>query len=424
MKRMKIGVMLLALLLAAMAMVPMVSAEDYLCQGNINCTTADTLINVNSSVSNGPSHEPIIFDDLLVKGSDASANSVQRTEEFLFLEIPTTVLSKSSTETDNGMVSITVPTVSLQYVEERTGTPAPVPENLLSKNSSIQGAVTVLWAPKAILTISSSGSSTTIQVPERILLKFDTHNESVAAIKKSANENLQIKHDSYPAGVTSKSLLQATTSQDFAERSWYYDANCAHQVTGAQGVIEPSSSYNNGESYFSYHEIEIYLERDTDCIEFVSYHRTDGQKRIFVSMHDDGVLSTPIDIDATNLPYMNYYLSIDSPYYSTRLQNPLTGTWYTNSWNDSNDFSRYIKSLRGSTELLSLQHVPPIYSFHTATNPITVDSVRNSATGTWVLPNQDFTDMGMDTSQSYVHGTKSWNNGRIVTTHECGSTVS
>src|SRR5208337_450097 len=255
-----------------------------------------------------------------------------------------------------------------------------------SENNSIEGSVVILWAPKEILSIATSGEYTTIKAPERILLHYKSQDESFASVKKSAHENLLISHDSYPAGVPMKSLQQTATTQDFAERSWYYDANCAHQVTGAQGVIDPSTSSNNGESYFSYHEMEIYLERDTDCIEFVSYHRTDGQIRIFVSMHDDGYLSTPIDIDATNLPYMNYYLSIDAPYwYTTRLQNPLTGTWYTNTWTDSDNFSRYIKSLRGSSELLSLQHVPPIYSFHTATSPISVDSVRNLATGNWVL---------------------------------------
>jgi hypothetical protein len=301
----------------------------------------------------------------------------------------------------------------------------PVPDDLTSAEKPIDGPVVILWAPKEILSIGASGDKTTITVPERILMRYTSQEESRASVKKYANENLLISHDTYPAAVPMKQVQNAaTTSGDFAERSWYYDANCAHQITGIQGVIDPSTSYNNGESYFSYHEMEVYLERDTDCIEFVSYHRTDGQIRVFVSIHDDYYLYTPIDIDATNLPYVNYYLSIDAPYwYTTRLQNPLTGTWYSNSWTDSDNFSRYIKSLRGSTELLSLQHVPPLYSFHTETNPITGDYIRNSA-GSWVRPNQAFTDMGAIPNEQYVHGTKSWSSGTIVTTHECGSGVS
>ena len=430
MEQRKIRFALLALLLAAMAIIPLVSAEEvYLCQGTDNCITSRPLgvnsMNPDEKIQNGPTHVPVIFDDLLVKGVEGIPNNVQRKEEYLFLEIPASVVSKSGNSPDDGLVTITVPTSSLAYREELTGMPAPVPDDLVSAEKSIDGPVVILWAPKEILSIAVSYDKTTITVPERNLLKYKSLEESRLSVKKSANENLLISHDTYPAGVQMKQVQNAViTSGDFAERSWYYDANTAHHVTGVRGVIDPSTSYNNGESYFSYHEMEIYLERDTDCIEFVSYHRPDGQIRIFVSIHDDYYLYTPLDIDATNLPYVNYYLSIDAPYwYTTRLQNPLTGTWYSNTWTDSDNFSRYIKSLRGSTELLSLQHVPPLYSFHTATNPITGDYIRNSL-GIWVRPNQAFTDMGAIPNQQYVHGTRSWSSGRIVTTHESGSGVS
>jgi|GEM_PF-4431985 hypothetical protein len=156
----KIGVVLLALLLAGMAIVPMVSAEDIsLCQGT-DCMTSHTSVvnstNAEEKIQNGPTHAPVVFDYLLVKGVEGVPNNVQRKEEFLFLEIPASLISKSRNNPDNDPVAITVPTSSLAFREELTGIPAPVPDVLTSGEKPIDGPVAILWAPKEILSITTS----------------------------------------------------------------------------------------------------------------------------------------------------------------------------------------------------------------------------------------------------------------------------
>jgi hypothetical protein len=269
----------------------------------------------------------------------------------------------------------------------------------------------------------------TLTLPQDLLMNYNDVNEAQRSIASSGSDNLQIDSDTIPAGETQLSS-RAVTASDFQERSWYIDSNCADQINGVTGKIYPLGSYNNGESYFSYHEMEIYLSRSPytstpDAVEFISYHRTDNQKRAFVAMWDEGTSYTMLDIDVTTKTYVEYYFYIENSagwVYWMHFRDPATGTWYTASYNDSDNPSYYVRDLRGSTELLSLQHVPPLYSFNTETSPIRVDWTRT--TSGWLTPSQTVTWNYYTANQQYVDTWAYWNsNNGIDTVHYCGSGV-
>jgi hypothetical protein len=425
MSYLKTCVVLLALLLAAMAMVPCVSAgEPY--NDVINASKGIKTILTPDELRNAPVHPPKIFDLQTLADSKTTPELNDRDIKFIFVVIPQKDILKTAREGSAGLASVTIPKSSVSFIYQQPGLKAAIPDISQTGATSVDGPVSILWAPNHMVEISDNGDVMTIVFPQDILMNYNDIHEAQKSIASSREVYLQIDSDSNPPG-EAQLISKAVTASDFLERSWYLDSSCADQINGITGKIYPQGSYNNGESYFSYHEMEIYLSRSPytttpDAIEFISYHRTDNQKRAFVAVWDDGPSYTVLDIDATSVSYLEYYFYIENSagwVYWMHFRDPATGTWYTASYNDSDNPSYYVRDLRGSTELLSLQHVPPIYTFMTQTSPIRVDYTRT--TRGWKTPSQTVSWNYYTPNMQYVNTGAYWNgNGGIDTTHYCG----
>ncbi len=426
MSYLKTCVVLLALMLAAMAIVSYVSAAEEPYNDAINASKGIKTVLTPDELKNAPVHPPKIFDLQTLADSKTTPEVNDREIKFIFVVIPQKEIMKKTSYGSAGLASATIPKSSVKFIYQQPGSKAAMPDISQAGTVQADGPVSILWAPSHMVEISDNGDMMTIEFPEDILMNYNDIREAQKSIASSRVVNLQIDSDSNPPGET-QLISKAVTASDFLERSWYLDSNCADQINGVTGKIYPQGSYNNGESYFSYHEMEIYLSRSPytttpDAIEFVSYHRTDNQKRAFVAVWDDGPSYTVLDIDATSLSYLEYYFYIENSagwVYWMHFRDPATGTWYTASYNDSDNPSYYVRDLRGSTELLSLLHVPPLYSFSTETTPIRVDYTRT--TSGWKTPSQTVSWNYYTPNMQYVNTGAYWNgNGGIDTTHYCG----
>ncbi|MFA4878093.1 MAG: hypothetical protein WC586_11840 [Methanoregula sp.] len=426
MKLRSIGVVLL-LLMAAMAMVPMVSAEE-LYNGAINPPNEIKKELTMDELRDAPVHPPKIYDLQSLADRKSTPQVNDREKKFILVIIPQKDI-KTTIDGSAGLISVTVPKSSARFINQKSGSKAPIPDLSLAGPVQTEGPVSVLWAPSHMVEISENGDLMTILFPQDLLMKYSDLNEARERTVSSRDNNLQIYSDTIPSA-ESQQISSTIRASDFQERSWYKDNNCAHHINGITGKIYPSGSYNNGESYFSYHEMEIYLSRypystTLDTAEVISFHRTDNQKRAFFALWDEGTSYTMLDIDVTNKPYVEYYFYIENSagwIYWMHFRDPSTGTWYSSSYNDSDNPSYYVRDLRGSTELLSLQHVPPLFSFRTQTSPIRVDYTRTT-TG-WFTPSQTVTWNYYTANQQYVDTWAWWNsNGGIDTTHYCGSGI-
>ena len=421
--------LLLVLALAGAIFVPVVSANN-----EVSYSTADPLKESKKyltpeELKNVPFHEPKIYDLQSLANTNTVPELNNEQIEFVYY-LFTEAEIVGGTQSDSGdFITVEVPKSSLKFFSQQAGIPAVIPDDTLAESVQTKGAIFALWVPKDLIEISEEKDSLVMKFPKELLIEYKNINDAQKSIKKSREINLQIISDTMPP-LESSLISENKLSNDFQERSWYSDINCADQINGLRGKIYPSDSYNLGESYFSYHEMEIYLSRPPyteypDTVEFISHHRTDDQKRAFVAVWDDGVSHTVLDLDATSLTYLEYYLYIENSggcVYLIYFRDPSTGTWYTTSYDDSNDPSYYVRDLLGSTELLSLQHVPPIYSFQTVTSPISVDGTRIASN--WFTPRQTVSFDGYTPNEQYVNQQASWNgNGGIETSHYCGSGV-
>jgi hypothetical protein len=424
----KISIALLALLLAGVAMVPLVSADEAY-NDAMNASNGIKRILTPDELKDAPTHPPKIFDLQSVADSKTTPEINNRETKFIFVVIPQNNITKTTNRGSSDLDSVTIPKSSVRFIYQRPGSKAGIPDISQAGAVPAEGPVSVLWAPSHMVEMSDIGDLMTLTFPQDLIMNYNTLDEAQKSIASYEDENLQIDSDTVPP-VEAQLISKAVTANDFQERSWYIDSGCADQINGVTGKIYPQGSSNNGESYFSYHEMEIYLSRSPftsapDAIEFISYHRTDNQKRAFIAVWDEGTSHTVLDIDVTSKSYVEYYLYIENSagwVYWTHFRDPATGTWYTASYDDSDNPSYYVRDLRGSTELLSLGHVPPLYSFSTETSPISVDWTRT--TSGWLTPIQSVVWNYYTANQQYVDTWAWWNsNDGIDTTHYCGSSL-
>jgi hypothetical protein len=421
--------LLLVVALAGAVFVPAVSASNEVSYGTASSLEESKKYLTPEELENAPSHEPKIYDLRSLANTETLPELNNKQIEFIYSVFKETDFLDTIQSDSGGIITVKIQKGSLTFFSKQSGEPAKTPEFKLTESIKTKGPIFVLWAPKDLIEISETDDSITLKFPKELLIKYEDIADAQNSIAESREVNLQITSDTLPtleSSLISKNLL----ANDFQERSMYSDSGCADQINGITGKIYPGSSYNNGESYFSYHEAEIFLSRPPytsrpDTIEFISYHRTDNQKRAFVAVWDEGTSHTVLDLDATSITYLEYYLYIENSggwTYWIHFRNPSTGTWYTTSYDDSDNPSYYVKELMGSTELLSLQNVPPAYSFQTITSPIRVDLTRT--TSDWATPQLTLSWDGYTPNEQYVDQQASWNgNQGIDTSHYCGSSI-
>jgi len=418
MKTLKIGIILLALLLAAMAMVPMVSAELQ-STVKVNQTTGSNTVNGNVPIQYGILDEPP-FGKVTVNPND---NKEQI--EFIYTLVQQKWLDTQGRLSKDGSITFTISSSQINIIKSQAGTPAHVPTEFINESASLQNEpVSILWAPVNVIKITKNNDTVSITCPEQMLLKFNNLKEAKSKLELAKSENLQIPVIPQDPEVNLSKLKAAQLlSASPVERRWYSASGT--NINGVTGIMQPAGFSNSGQSFTSYHEIELYLQQPTDAVEYIVYHRTDGRIMDFVSVHDDYALSSPLNLEVTSLSTdLEWYFYMESGHvWYMHFRDPTSGTWYTASHTDTINISNYIADITPSTELY-LDSAPPTHYFYTLTSPFRVDWTRTTSNG-FLSPQQTTTVGAQPPNNQYVQLTSSWDSsGRIVTTQECGSNIS
>ena len=136
-----------------------------------------------------------------------------------------------------------------------------------------------------------------------------------------------------------------------AERAIFH-VDDTYRIYQGFGHVKPTESSNNGESFTSYHEREIYLN-DNDTIEFISHIYDDGRVFVWTSILDEGVWVQGWDFgEQVNIgDDVEYSYTISNGKYTLYLKDPDTGQWYAKTYDDTDDPSDHVDWFMGSTEL-------------------------------------------------------------------------
>ena len=418
----KLSIVLLALLLAAMAMVPMVSAAEERSNREVSGTTQPVIDPNYNPVQYGIADEPP-FAKVTVNPNDNKGQI-----EFVYALVSKDWLNTNGLIDKADTVTFSIPTGQVHFVTNKAGTPAHVPTDFLNESTALADeSISVLWAPTNVVHVQKNQDFVTISCPRNMLLNFKNMKETESVLLSAKSENLQIPEVPLDSAIDQTKLkVSLLASVNPAERKDYTDYFNLHSINGVTGMMQPASFSNSGESFTSYHEIELYLQQSTDAVEYIVYQRSDGRVIDFVSVHDDYALSSPLSMDVTGLStYLEWYFYIESgPVWYMHFRNPISGTWY-NAWHtDTVNLSNRVTKITPSTELTL--NDPPANYFYTLTSPFRVDWTRTAGLSgnEWHYP-IDTTSAGSNpTNNQYVQLTSNWDgSGRIVYSQACGSSV-
>lgn len=403
---------LAGLLLVGMFLVPAVSAESEQ-KGIMSVPSAD-----DAKCVTPPEFQPTILDKLSIKPAVSEARVNTQSVEFIGAIYSSSWIDQHDQSSTPGQIMISIPADHILTKTVSSGSTAPVPEELADLIVGADGgSILVLWSPKDLIDFQTNGSSTIIQFPKDFLLEYPNISQFKEDIMAYADEVKDTEEDN--------SLYSAMNPTELASRSLYqeraqYSRDSSYTVTGVTGIIDPYSYSNNGRSFTSYHEIEIYLNGRDNTAEFISHIRDDGSYRYWVVIWDDGDYYTMLDKTTNSLPYMEYYLYLENGVYWFHLRNPNTGAWETSSYDDSDNPATRVDWLMGSTELYLDSGTE---SFRVETRPIREDWTRTSD-GSWYRPRDTFDWYTYTPNEQYVSISAHWtSDDRIETTHVGGSSI-
>jgi hypothetical protein len=409
----KTFVVLLALLLAAMAMVPMVNAQTSSPMTNVVKIQQDSNVVDNETIKQLPTFKPSMNDKLsyeeehrLLKNYVPSPPIPESDMAEVIFSKTWFIQNKKDTQSDN--VQLTFPVTWLSKTQ-------------VSDNE----AVVMLRVPKKMLELDNTNSDSnmiTVEYPKKMFEEFsnlkekemklqDRQKESKIKLQQSANRSTQISQN--------KQTPASTKSINKQVRSWYKrDPDII--TTKVFGHMDPTSYANSGETFRNYDEREMYLNGD-DTIEFITDFTDTGGVYAWVAVYDEGTWSTSwnwLNIDVTGtLQEIDYRLYISNGVYTILLQDTSTGLWYQNSYNDTDNPSTRVDWLVGSTELDTVGGISNY--FRTETNPIQDDDAYSGSTR--FNPATSFFWYSDDSDQQYVYiNDYVDSSGRIETQHIAG----
>ncbi|MEA2034287.1 MAG: hypothetical protein U9N40_02165 [Euryarchaeota archaeon] len=404
--------LLLVIALVGAIFVPAVSAENEQ-EDVISVSTVEDVKCVTP-----PEFQPSILDKLLLKPVVSELRVNKQSVEFIGAIYSSSWIEQHDQSPASDQIVISLPEDHILTKTVSSGSTVPVPEELADL---IVGAddesILVLWVPKDLIYSKKNGSNVTIQFPKELLLEYPDISQFNVDIMADADEVMDTEED--------KSLSSAMNPAELASRTLYqeraqYTRDSSYTVTGVTGILDPYSYSNNGRSFTSYHEIEIYLNGQDNTAEFISHILDDGSYRYWAVIWDDGDYYTMLDKTTNSLPYMEYYLYLEDGVYWFHLRNPNTGAWETNSYDDTDNPATRVDWLMGSTELYLDSGTG---SFRVETCPIREDWTRTSD-GSWYRPRKTFDWYTYTSNEQYVSISACWtSDDRIQTIHVGGSSV-
>ena len=423
---MQLGAMIAVMLMISMSFVPAVSAEIYIQNTGINVPASESKeIFSSNKLEEIPSFQPGILDKTPYVNQPLNPNVNKEQLEFICIAFSQVWLDKNDDAKEPELVNITIPEYWLTTVTFPAGVPAHIPAQCFDKiPMNSDELIAILWMPKNLINIESKENSVTLNFPEDFLLYKSNITEAKIALEKDESEtrmhSKELIHPPIkPFQVDNTKTINTEATFDYQERTRYY-RKTLYSITGVTGKIDPISYSNQGETFTSYHEIEIYLNRDGDIIEFVNFMRNAGHNHVFVAQYDEYISSTPLDVDISGLDYVEYYLYLESGTYWVHIRNPVSGTLYTGSYDDTDNPATRVNWLTGSTEL----YTDSIFSnYFNVDSDIVEDWTRNS-NGNWYRPKTTFSWHSSSSDQQYVD-INTWfdSTNKINTNHLASSTI-
>jgi hypothetical protein len=408
----KTGIIMLALLLAAM--VPIVSAEQSsgMMNGTLSRPESDA-VNV-VTLQKLPAFQPGINDKL----------SYEEEHQLIKNYSPSPPVSESD------MVQVIF---SKAWLLQNDQDPRPdmvqvtFPETWL-KNPVVKEdeAIVMLRVPKRMLELDNTCKDSgliTVSYPENMFegfLNLTDKNVTIQERQKAAETRL---HRSINQAVPAiQEIYNKTGTKDIDKqvRAWY-QRNTGYSVSKVIGSLDPTSYSNSGESFRNYNEREIYLDRSGDIIEFISDFTDTGGEYAWVAVYDEGTWSTAwnwLNIEVTGtLQQINYHFYITNGVYELWLQDTSSGTWYSNSYTDTDNPSTRVNWLVGSTEVDTMGGISNY--FRTETNPIRDDATYTGSS--WYSPQTTFEFNSYSSDEQYVYITAGFDgSGRLASQHIAG----
>jgi len=402
---------LIGFILIGMSIVSVAIATSEQTDG-ISVSTPDDVKNVTP-----PAFQPSILDKILIKPATSKYRVNTQSIDFIGTAFSSSWIDQHDQSPTSNQITITLPEDHILKKTVSSGSTVPIPEELANMIvGNDDGSILVLWAPKDLIQFGKNGSNVTIQFPKDLLCNYSGIAQFKNDIKTYLSEVTDTKDDTLssamdPAVLASRSLYKKRAQ---------YVRDSAYTVTGVTGILDPYSYSNNGRSFTSYHEIEIYLNGQNNTAEFISNIRDDGDYRYWVVIWDEGTYYTMLDKTTNSLPYMEYYFYLENGVYWFHLRDPNSGAWDTSSYDDTDDPATRVDWLMGSTELYLDSGTG---DFRVETRPIREDWTRTSD-GSWYRPRTTFDWYTYTPNEQYVSISAQWtSDDRIETTHVGGSSV-
>jgi len=410
MKHMKIGVILLALLLAAMAMVPVVSAADRQMYAVDWSRVAPT--------------QPVAEKDLLTiitsENVYATALSINDSE---FVAIPALDSSETAVAIDKG--------------------PGYIVKGVVDDSD----AVTVIRLPRKMYdNFARDYKDGMVMIPK----EFVAHYRSIADFEKKSADLKAAIEKSYAGNYTNTEPTiadlqpQGTRAPYTRYQRWQVFSSdpSGRQTIYLTGKINPSTFSRTGSGTIFCEEREIHLNRydpDNDGIDVIelvvaAYTPTypsgsPSNLNLYPVIYNGDINGNPIylgyiPVSTTSLPHSyNFYVQLSvgssSTTYDIWIQDTVSQAWLGHyTYTDSVSPSRYIRDVRVSAEFTTVNSPS---TFNIRTNPITDEWIKVSGDSNWHAPSYAFSFQRLIENHPgqmlYVSTTGSFSgNGQLVTT--------
>ena len=412
MKPLKARVVLLALMLAGMAMVPMASGANH----------------ENAPSKNISEHLVItpVFDDKQIRIQPPINES--DIVSFVFSE---RWLMENNENKNSDEIKISIPKSALMKNQITTDSESDLYSiGTLTENEN----VVLLQIPKDTYesTNPTSDGMIILDYPRECFAFFPDTHEMLKEIDKRKAERYTQQTERIEINPRSFASSSKTTRSNLYAEWACYNTNWFQYPLALRGDMKPQTLSNQGQSFVIYHEREIYLNRNGDTIELTLWYTDNGKIYLSAPIYDENQLiwgqngvppATWIDASSKNRFYYEVYIQ-NNGQYNINFLNTGTGIWYRYTYNDADNPSTYINGITGSSELYLNGGLTA--SFQATTNTMKDYGVKDTLNGDWIEPGSRFSwdryKYDSEHNGQYVF-MNSWNNGgTIYTYHDASDT--
>ncbi|MFA6331311.1 MAG: hypothetical protein WCX22_00015 [Methanoregula sp.] len=411
----KTWVVLLTLLLAAMAMVPMVSAETISAQTNIAAMSDESGAQKDGTIQKLPDFMPSIKDKVSYEEMQRLMKNYTPPPPVPESDMARIIFSKSwFTQNDKDpradRVQLTFPVAWLDNPPVTDGE-----------------AVVLLRVPKRVLKLDDMNPDPgmiTVSYPDMYFREFSNLmmiNLTSQAQKINLETDLEESDELSAPTVYKSQKLYETDGIDRQVRAIYV-RDPSYSVNAVTGRIGSGSFTNKGETFLNYDEHEIYLDRSGDVIEFIIQFSDTGQSFAWVAVYDEGNWVTPwdwlnIELTGLSIKLVDYKLYILSGgVYDIWLYDYDTNTWHNIQYNDTDNPSTIINQIMGSTELDTVGGISK--NFFARSTRCRVEETRSGTTWYWAPETFDWWNYTPD--EQYVQIESTIDEDNIITIHRVG----